>query len=98
MERVVVIQVGILGTSWWQLSYQDELQLKYVEDIGNYICVVPGRPTTILDDLMIVLLVAFMGNDDVVDHQNKLQSLYELFVCMLDGTPGRRKRNDFYKI
>ena len=87
MERVVVIQVGIPGTSWWQLSYQDELQLKYVADIGNCMGVVPGRPTIILDDLMIVLL-AFLGSNDVVvvDHQNKLQLLY-----VLGGAPAWRK-------
>jgi hypothetical protein len=86
MERVV-IQVGILGTRWWQLSYQDELQRKYVEDIVNCMGVVLGRKAIILDDLMVVLL-RYLGSNDVVvvDHQNKLQLLY-----VLGGAPAWRK-------
>lgn len=55
MERVVlIIQVGTLGTSWCQLSYQDELQLKYGKDIVNCMGVVLGRTKAIiLDDLIV---------------------------------------------
>jgi hypothetical protein len=59
METITVvdlIQVGILGTIWWQLTYQDELHLKYGEDIVNYmgvLQVVLGRKTIILDDYLI---------------------------------------------